>query len=66
MTKHVYTITENGFAVDGSGKVSVPHCRIAATSYVDAADILSEFLRTRVIPECMELITPMNKINFEI
>lgn len=65
MEDSIYTITENGFSVDGSGKVSVPACKIKARSYVDAANKLSDFLRTRQLTEDIKLITPLEKINFE-
>jgi hypothetical protein len=61
----VFTITENGFSVDGSGKVAVPACEITATSFMEAAEIMSEFMRTRMKPDCMELITPLEKIAFD-
>lgn len=61
---NTYTITENGFSMT-SNKVCIPHCRIKAESYMDAANKLSEFLKTRkLIPE-IELITPMDRIEFD-
>lgn len=62
--KSIYTVTENGFSMDGSGKVSVPACRIKATSFIEAADKLSKFLETRTLTNDIELVTPMDKINF--
>lgn len=61
----VFTITENGFSMDGSGNVSVPACRIKANGYIEASQILTTFLETKVKPDSMELITPMEKINFD-
>lgn len=61
----VFTITENGFSVDGSGKVAVPACRIKAKDYVDASNKLTAFLTTRELTNDIELITPIEKIDFE-
>jgi hypothetical protein len=61
----IFTITENGFSMDGSGKVAVPHCRIKATSYIDASSKLTAFLNTRELSPDIELITPIDKIAFE-
>lgn len=61
----VFTITENGFLMDGSGKVSVPACRIKAESFIEASDKLASFLKTRQLSEDIELITPLDKIDFE-
>lgn len=60
-----FSITENGFSMTGDKKVAVPACKIQATSFVEAAAILSLFLKTRIKPDCMELITPMDRIAFE-
>ena len=59
-----FTITENGFAMDGSGKVAVPHCRIQAKDYVHAAEILTKFLDSQQLTPNIELITPIEKIDF--
>lgn len=64
-TTHIYTITENGFSMKGDNKVSVPACKIKALSYLQAAEILSQFLSTRVKPDEIELITPMERIQFD-
>lgn len=61
----IFTITENGFSMDGSAKVSVPACRIKASSYVEAAGKLNEFLSTRKLTDDIELVTPIEKIAFD-
>lgn len=60
----VYAITENGFSMKDD-KVSVPACEIVATSFLEASEILSDFLSTKEKPVCMELLTPMERINFD-
>jgi hypothetical protein len=60
----VYTVTENGFSMTDD-KVVVPACKISATSFLEASSILTKFLETRKKPECIELITPIERINFE-
>jgi hypothetical protein len=60
----VYSITENGFSMIDD-KVSVPACRVKATSYIDAVAILNKFLATRIKPDSIELITPMERIDFD-
>jgi hypothetical protein len=64
MESNVFTVTENGFAMDGSGKVAIPACRIKATSFIEAAEKLNSFLDTGKLPDDIELITPMEKISF--
>ena len=64
MKMKTFTITENGFAMDGSGRVAVPHCKITATCYIHAAEILSKFMDTRILTPDIELITPLEKIDF--
>lgn len=59
----IFTITENGFSVTDN-TVSVPHCKIKANHFLEAAEILNQFLETRIKPDCMELITPMERIAF--
>lgn len=62
----IYTITENGFLVDGSNRVSVPEARIKAKSFLEASAIMSQFLETRCYDSnVMELITPWSRIAFE-
>jgi len=46
----IFTVTENGFSMDGTGKVSVPACRIKATSYTDAIKKLNLFGYSGVKP----------------
>ena len=65
MEDKIFTITENGFSMDGSGKVSVPACKIKAKTYTEAANKLTAFLETRELTEDIELITPLDKIDFE-
>lgn len=61
----IFTITENGFSVNGDNKVRVPHCKIKANHFLEAAEILDKFMDTRIKPDCMELITPMERISFD-
>ena len=60
----IFTITENGFSMTNN-KVSVPACKIKAISYLEAAKILDEFLSSRTKPNTIELITPIERIDFE-
>lgn len=62
--KKTFHISENGFSMTDN-KVSVPECRIQAINYIQAADILNKFLSTRVKPDEIELITPIERINFD-
>lgn len=59
----VFSITENGFSMTDD-KVAVPACKITASSFLEAADILGMFLQTRIKPDSMELITPIERIDF--
>jgi len=61
----IFEVTENGFSMAGDNKVSVPACKIKASSYIEAAGILDEFLSTRIKPDAIELITPIERIDFE-
>lgn len=63
-TLKVFTITENGFSMTGD-KVAVPACKIKASSYIEAVSILDRFLETRVKPDSIELITPVERIDFK-
>jgi len=65
MEKYTFTITENGFSMKGDNKVCIPACKITACSFLEANDILQEFLKTKVKPECMQLITPIERIDFD-
>lgn len=58
-------VTENGFSMDGSGKVAIPECYIEASSYLEAVKILDEFLKTKIKSDKIELITPIEKIAFK-
>lgn len=60
----IFSITESGFDPD-SDKVASPACRIKARSYKEAIDILNKFLSTRIKPDELELITPIENIDFE-
>jgi hypothetical protein len=60
----IFSITENGFSMTDD-KVSVPACKVRATSYGEAVYILNQFLKTRVKPDDIELITPMERIDFQ-
>lgn len=60
----IFTITENGFSMTDD-KVSVPACRVKAISFLEAAQILNEFLSSRIKPDSIELITPIERINFD-
>jgi len=46
-------------------KVSVPACKIKATSYIEAANKLSNFLTSRLLTDDIELITPLDRIDFK-
>ena len=63
-TIKVFSITENGFSMTND-KVAVPACKIKASSYHEAVGILNEFLKTRVKPDSLELITPIERISFK-
>ena len=63
--KRIYTITENGFSMNGSGKVAIPACRVMATSYFEAVNKLNKFLDTQEQNPDVELITPLDKIEFK-
>lgn len=63
--KSIYHITENGFSMTDN-TVSVPECKIQADGFLQADEILNEFLSTRVKPDCMEIITPIERINFNV
>ncbi|HMG94375.1 MAG TPA: hypothetical protein VK589_30150 [Chryseolinea sp.] len=64
METKIFTITENGFSMT-SDKVTVPACKIKANNFLEASEILSEFLRTRFKPDAIELVTPVERIDFE-
>lgn len=59
-----FTVTENGFSMT-SNKVAVPACKIKALSFTEAAKKLSDFLATRISNPDIELITPVENIEFE-
>lgn len=61
---NLYHITENGFSTSDD-KVSCPECKIKAESYLDAIYKLHDFLATKEITPDIELITPLNRIDFE-
>jgi hypothetical protein len=63
-TTRIFTITENGFSMT-SDKVSVPACKIKANSYTHASELLTGFLSSKVKPDEIELITPIERIDFE-
>ena len=52
--------------MDGSGTVQIPECYIMASSYMDAIKILNQFLQTKIINNDIELITPIERICFNI
>lgn len=62
--KRVFSVTENGFSMTNN-KVAIPACRIKATSYVEATEKLSKFLDTKELNPDIELITPIENIDFE-
>lgn len=64
METRIFTVTENGFSMTGN-KVAVPACRIKATNFIEANELLSTFLSTKVKPDEIELITPMERIDFK-
>ena len=59
-----YHITENGFSITDD-KVSVPECNIKANSFIEASEKLRNFLYTKELTEDIELITPIERIDFE-
>jgi uncharacterized protein YggL (DUF469 family) len=61
----IFNITENGFCMDGSGKVSVPACKIKAKTFLEASEKLTRFLTIKELTPDIELITPLEKISFE-
>jgi hypothetical protein len=63
MEDRVFTVSENGFSMDG--KVSVPACRITAKTFLQASEKLTAFLATKELTPDIELITPIEKIAFE-
>lgn len=64
MENRIFTVTENGFSMTSS-KVAVPACRIKAISYIEASQKLSDFLSTREPNPDIELITPLENIEFD-
>lgn len=64
METKIFTVTENGFSPKDK-TVSCPACKIKAVSFMDAIDKLNTFLKTKQLPEDIELITPMERICFE-
>lgn len=60
----IFTVTENGFSITNNN-VAVPACRIKAKSFLEANELLSEFLKTILKPDEIELITPIERIDFE-
>jgi hypothetical protein len=65
MEDKIFTVTENGFSMDGTGKVAVPACRIKAKTFLEATNKLTAFLKTREMNPDIELITPLEKIDFD-
>jgi hypothetical protein len=59
----IFTVTENGFSMT-SHKVCIPACRIKAKTYIEATEKLSAFLSTRQPNADIELITPLENIEF--
>lgn len=60
-----FHITENGLFMDGTKRMTIPECYIKASTYMEAVNILNEFLKTKVLSENIELVTPLEKIVFE-
>lgn len=58
-----FSISENGMSMTDN-KVQIPACTIKATSFVEAIEILTRFLETKIKPDEMELITPLDRIEF--
>lgn len=65
MELNKYHIIENGVLMDGTGRVTIPECYIYANSYQEAVDVLNYYLRSKTLPENIQLITPIEKIAFE-
>lgn len=59
-----FHISENGFSVT-SDKVSIPECWIYANDFLEAIRILNRFLLTGELSTDIELITPIQRIDFK-
>lgn len=60
----VYDCTENGYNPK-TQRYSVPACRVKAVSFIEASRKITEFLKSKVLTEDMELITPIENIEFD-
>ena len=60
-----FHITENGLLMDGTERVSIPECYVMASSYMEAVNILNDFLKTKLITENIQLVTAIERIAFE-
>lgn len=60
-----FHITENGLLMDGTERVSIPECYIIASTYIEAVNILNDFLKTKFLTENIQLVTPIERIAFE-
>jgi hypothetical protein len=65
MEDKIFIITENGFCMDGSGMVAIPHCKVTAQTFWDAKNKLDLFLSDKKLRGDIELITPFDKIKFD-
>ena len=59
-----YHITENGFSMTND-KVVIPECYVKASSFFEAQEKISNFLSTKQLTADIELITPIERIDFE-
>ena len=64
MEDRIFEVTENGFSMTDK-TVKIPACKIKAANFVDAIDKLNQILATRVKPDDIELVTPLERINFD-
>ncbi|REC40514.1 hypothetical protein [Chryseobacterium sp. 5_R23647] len=60
-----FHITENGLLMDGTERISIPECYVMASSYMEAVNILNDFLNTKFLTENIQLVTPIERIAFE-
>lgn len=60
---NIFIFSENGFSMKDD-KVCIPACKVKAVGWLDAKNKLDAFLSTRILTEDIELITPINRIDF--
>lgn len=62
--KREFHVSANGFTIDGTKKVCCPECDIIASNYLEALEILDEFLKTKKLTDNIKLVTPIHLIDF--